>query len=289
MEKILLTGATGHFGRTVLDTLLRNGVKAATIYAMVRDKAKSAELKKLGINVLYGDYANFESMVKAFTGIDKLFFVSGGDLKQRSEQHKQVVKAAKRAGIGHIFYTSQLHKSDDRASPIHFILKSHLATEIAIMKSGIDYTILRNGLYIDMLPAFLGKNVLENGIFLPAGQGRIAFALRSEIAEATANLMISAGHRNKIYEMSANAVSFTEIAACISQLTGKNITYLSPDLGTFNTTLAKQGTPKLLVKMLGGFAAAAQQGELQGTNAQLGKILGRKPTSVADFLKEMFP
>lgn len=288
MEKILITGATGHYGRTVLDTLLKNGVKNTGIYAMVRDKSKAADLKASGIKIVFGDYNNYDSLLAAFSGIDKLLFVSGGELKNRSEQHKLVVKAAKKAGVKHIFYTSQQHKTDDRTSPIYFIVKSHLATEIAIMKSGIDYTILRNGLYMDLLPAFLGSKVLENGIFLPAGQGKMAFGLRREMAEATAGLIMSEGHKNKIYDISGNGISFTEIASEISELTGKNITYLSPDLDTFKTTLINQGVPKTFAKMIGAFAAAAQEGELQGNSVQLEKFLGRKPTNVKDFLKKMF-
>ena len=181
MEKILITGATGNYGYTVIEELLKNGVDKKSIYAMARDEVKAKLLTPFGVNIVFGNYNDYNSMINAFAGIDKLLFVSSGELGNRSEQHRQVVKAAKNAKVKHILYTSQIHKTDNPSSPMKFVMKSHLATEIAIMKSGMNYTILRNGLYLDMLPLFLGDKVIENGIFLPAGNGGIAFTLRSEM------------------------------------------------------------------------------------------------------------
>lgn len=288
MDKILVTGATGHYGRAVLKSLLNKGLESKNIYAMVRDQAKAAELESLGITIVVGDYEDYDSLIKAFSGIDKLLFVSGSEMKNRITQHKQVVKAAKNAGIKHIFYTSQQHKSDDRDSPIYFIIKSHLATETAIMNSGMNYTILRNALYMDMLPTFLGKKVLEDGIFLPAGEGKIAFTLRSEMAETAAVILTSNGHKDKIYEISGSSISFTEIAEKISQIKGHNITYLSPDSRVFINSAVKKGAPRMLIKMLAGFAQAAQEGELDSRSSQMEKILGRKPSPVNEFLQQIY-
>jgi NAD(P)H dehydrogenase (quinone) len=288
MEKILITGATGNYGYTVIEELLKNGVDKKSIYAMARDEAKAKLLIPLGVQIVSGNYDDYNSMINAFSGIDKLLFVSSVDLKNRSTQHKQVVKAAKNAKVKHILYTSQIHKTDNPSSPMKFVMKSHLATEIAIMKSGMNYTILRNGLYLDMLPLFLGHNVTENGIFLPAGNGKIAFTLRTEMAEVTATILSSEGHKNKIYDISGKAVSFLDIATMIYQITNKNITYVSPDLDSFINTAIRQGIPKEYAKILGGFAMAAQQGELEGENSTLEKFLGRKPKSVESFLEKIY-
>ncbi len=288
MEKILITGATGNYGYTVIEELLKNGVDKKSIYAMARDEVKAKLLTPFGVNIVFGNYNDYNSMINAFAGIDKLLFVSSGELGNRSEQHRQVVKAAKNAKVKHILYTSQIHKTDNPSSPMKFVMKSHLATEIAIMKSGMNYTILRNGLYLDMLPLFLGDKVIENGIFLPAGNGGIAFTLRSEMAEVAATILSSEGHKNKIYDISGKAVSFLDIATNIYQITNKNITYVSPDLDSFINTTVKQGMPREYAKMLGGFAMAAQQGELEGGNSPIEKLLGRKPTSVSVFLEKMY-
>jgi NAD(P)H dehydrogenase (quinone) len=288
MEKILITGATGNYGYAVIEALVSKGVDKTTIYAMARDKVKADLLKTLGVNIVLGDYNDYQSMIEAFSGIHKLLFVSSGEMKNRGTQHKQVVKAAKKSGVKHILYTSQIHNTDDPKSPMKFVMKSHLVTEIAIMKSGIDYTILRNGLYLDMLLLFLGTNVLENGIFLPAGNGKIAFTLRSEMAEVAANIITAEGHKNKIYDVAGKGVSFLEIASMIHHFTNKNITYVSPDIDTYIKSTMASGIPKEYAKMLGGFALAAQQGELGGINSKMEMLLERKPTSTEEFLEKMY-
>ena len=158
---------------------------------------------------------DYNSMLQAFAGIDRLLFVSSGEMRNRGGQQRQVVKAAKKAGVKYILYTSQLHKTDRASSPIKFVVSSQLDTENAMKRSGMRYTILRNGLYMEMLPLFLGANVTEDGIYMPAGEGKIAFALRTEMAEAAANILFSDRHMNKTYDVCASGVSFTEIAAIL--------------------------------------------------------------------------
>ena len=81
-------------------------------------------------------------------------------------------------------------------------MESHLKTEEALKASGMDYTILKNTLYMDLVPAFLGENVIESGlIYLPAGNGRVAAVLRSEMAEAAANVLTSGNHAMKTYHL----------------------------------------------------------------------------------------
>jgi len=86
-NKIIVTGATGHYGYAVIKSLIGNGTNESMIYAMVRDYTKVEKLKFLNVNIVFGDYTNYSSMLKAFTGIDKLLFVSSNDLENRSEQH----------------------------------------------------------------------------------------------------------------------------------------------------------------------------------------------------------
>jgi len=197
------------------------------------------------------------------------------------------VSAAKEVGIKDILYTSQGHK-EINLSRIEFILSSHLATESAIKASGMNYTILRNGLYMDMLPLFLGDDIFKYGIYLPAGKGKICFALRSEMAETAAKILISNKHRNKTYNLSGDSYSFSEIAEYISEITGKNITYLSPSLDAFLNTMIYQGMSKKCAEMIGGLAEATRQGELECDSMPMEKLLGRKPLTVKQYLEEIF-
>ena len=289
MEKILVTGATGHYGKAVIDSLIQKGVDASNISALVRNEPKSTGLKALGVNIQLGNYDDYESMLTAFDGIEKVLFVSSSDLEDRSEQQSKVVQAAKSAGVSHIIYTSIARKTDRKDSFIDFILNSHMDTEQAILDSGMKYTFLRNGLYLDSLPWFLGETVLDKGIYFPAGDGRVAFALRKEMAEAAASILIENNHEDKSYDITGNPISFQEIAEMLSRQTGSKISYVSPDLKTYKTTLMTNGVPDLVVEMLAGFAEAARQGELAGKDQLvLENLLGRTPTGVASFLLDAY-
>lgn len=288
MSTILVTGATGHYGQATIISLLNKGVKPQTITALVRDESKAETLKELGVNIVNGNYDDYNSLVRAFSDIEKLVLVSGSDLEKRTEQQLNVVKAAKEAGVQHILYTSVERKTERETSPIQFVLGSHLATEKAIKESGMTYTLLRNNLYMDLLPWFLGENVLENGIYLPAGSGRIGFALRAEMAESTAHILTTEGHENKNYIISGEAVSFEEIAKILSEISGKEVSYTSPDLETYIRTVTAAGMPEMFANMFGGFSQAGSGGELNSEDSDMERLLGRKPTSVAAFLKQLY-
>lgn len=290
MKQILVTGATGHYGAATINFLLEQGVPATHISALVRDEAKAADLAAKGISLKVGDYKDEASLVAAFQGVDKLLLVSGNELEGRDQMQANAVNAAKTAGVRHIVYTSFERKNETASSPIHFVAGSHLSTERHIQASGIAYTILRNNLYIDMLPIFMGEQVLERGVFFPAGEGATAFASRNDMAEATALILAGEGHEHKVYSFSnTEAVSFGEIANMLSSISGKAVPYISPDAGVYKDALTQAGVPAEYIGIFAGFAEGMKQGEFDQTSTDLAHLLGRKPQSVKEFLSGVYP
>ena len=201
---ILVTGATGQFGGKAIDHLLKIGIEPSQISALVRDAAKSKGLQEKGIEIRTGDYANYGSLVGAFEGIDKLLLVSSNDrqaVENRTAHHLNVIKAAKEAGVKHIVYTSFVRKPGFENSAIAAFQNSHVESEAYLMNSGMDYTILQNGIYLEMIPIFAGEKVAEKGtIVFPAQTGRASYVLREELAEAAAHILATDGHQNKLYK-----------------------------------------------------------------------------------------
>lgn len=289
MSKILITGASGNLGKSVIKYLLKK-TKAENIAVLVRNIEKGSDLKSQGIDVRIGDYTNYQSLVDAFKGIDKLYFISGSDFEGRSEQHKNVVNAAKEVGIKHVVYTSFLRKNETSASPISFVVADHIETENWVKKSGMRYTILKHNLYLDMLPLFIGENLLETGtIYQPAGNGKAAFTLREDMAEVAAHILASDGHENKEYDItSEKAYSYGDIATILTEVTKKEIRYVSPSVEEFYKTMAEAGVPEMYVGLFAGFSQAMEQGELDNTNSVIEQLIGRKATSAEAYLKEVF-
>jgi len=280
---ILITGGTGHFARLTIDFLLNKGIEASQLAVLVRNAEKAADLSAKGIKILTGDYNDYPSLVKAFSGIDKLLFVSGTDLPNRTSQHEQVVKAAVEAGVKHVIYTSGEFRIEGPDAPLWSFAEAHIKTEQWLQESGITYTILKNGLYMEYIPYFIG-NVLESGvIYLPAGNGKISVALRSEMAEATAVILATEGHENKSYHfVNTEAYGYEEIARHISEISGMTISYISPTVEEFRQRGA--GIPEEYISII----LAQANGDAELVSDDMEKLIGRKLTPVIAFLQEAY-
>jgi NAD(P)H dehydrogenase (quinone) len=290
MSKILITGATGYYGKATVDFLLKEGVVPNKISVLVRNENKATDLREKGVNIIVADYNDYASLVNAFKGIDKLLFVSGNDLVNRNRQHENVVKAAKEADVKTIIYTSLERKNETENSPIAAIADTHLKTEKWLAESGIPYTLLKNNVYMDVIPMLIGEKILEtNTIFLPAGNGRASVALRSEMAEATANILTSGGHEGKEYSITnIETYSYRDIAGIISELTGKTINYVSPSAVEYKKALETAGVPAGYIEIFAAMASAQADGEYDVVGNDLEKLLGRRPTTMKEFLKTIY-
>ncbi len=289
MSKILVTGATGQLGKATVNELLQR-VNANEIYALVRDVSKAEDLKAKDVNIALGDYNDYASLITAFKGIDKLYFVSSSDLENRFGQQQNVVQAAAEAGVGHIIYTSAQRRSEDGSSPIAFAADAHWQTDNLIKGSGLTYTILKHGLYMDILPMFMGDKVIETGtIFLPAGDGKSSYASRADLAAAGAVILTTAGHQNKVYEFGGPvSYSFHDIAGILSELSGKSIQYVSPSAEVYAEQLKGYGVADEMIQGAASFCVAIAQGEFDFPSTDLEIILGRKTQSQQDFLKAAY-
>lgn len=287
---ILVTGATGHFGKATLKALLEKGVPSHQMAALVRNETAGNEFKAQGITTVIGDYDDFSSLVTAFTGVEKLLFISGSDIVKRLSQHENVINAAMEAGVKHVVYTSFQRKNETESSPLWMVAQSHIETENWLKASGMAYTILKNNLYMDFLPGFIGEKVLESGVlYVPAADGKVGAVLRSDMAEAAAVILATSNHEGKEYHFTnTKALSYEEMAQIISEVSGKNINYISPDEAEYKTTLANYGVPGEVIGIFSSFAIAQAQGELNTESQDLEKLLGREPLSIADFLKQLY-
>ncbi len=283
---ILFTGATGQFGSKAIDHLLKKGIKPSEISALVRDVEKAKSLADRGIELRVGDYNDHESLINALQGIDKLLLVSSNDrqaIENRTRQHIDVINAAKEAQVKHIVYTSFVRKPNFEDSAIAAFQNSHVQTEEVLKKSGINYTILQNGIYLEMIPVFAGEKVAETGtIEFPAQAGKASFVLREELAEAAA-------HVNKVYQLTnIESVTFDEIADALSIQLAKEVKYNSPSVDEFETLLRKLGVPDLYIGMFTMWGSALAQGTMDVEDNTLQVFLGRKPTSIMQFINQIY-
>ncbi len=282
---ILVTGATGGLGHETIDFLLTT-TPAAEIAALVRDVSKASDLVQRGVDVRQADYFDYPALVQAFRGIEKVLLVSAVAFTDRAQQHRNVIDAAREAGVKHLFYTSIQRSSDFVLAQV---TESDLATEAYLKASGLTYTILRNGYYFEGLGYLIGSEVPEAEIHAPAGEGRIAFIRRTELAAATAALLTSTGHDNQEYTLTGSeAYSFHDVARELSALSGRPIGYRSSEPAPYIAQKVAAGFPDFVATFFAQWCTAAQHGMLAGTDDTVERLLGRKPTSLREYLRATY-
>jgi NAD(P)H dehydrogenase (quinone) len=274
---IVVTGATGHLGRHVVEQLLEK-VPADQVTAVVRDEAKAADFAARGVKLAVADYNTPGSFGSVFAAGDKVLLISGNEFdKGRVGQHKVVIEAAKAAGVALLAYTSA------PGSLTAAIADDHRGTEEALLASGVPYALLRNGWYHENYTENLGPVLEHNAVVAAAGEGRVSSASRADYAAAAVAVLTGEGHENKTYELGGDeAWSFAEYAAELSRQTGKEIAYSPVSVEAFTGILAGAGLPGPLAAILAGVDACIEKGELVVSSGDLSRLTGRPTTPLAD-------
>ena len=276
--KLFVTGATGHLGGHVIDTLLET-VPASAIIAGVRNPAKHEEaavpLRGKGVEIRVADYTQPETLSSALAGVDRLLLISSSENGKRKAQHRNVINAATDAGVGLIAYTSILRAD---TSPL-FLAEEHRDTESALAEAGVPFVLLRNGWYTEVY-TWRRPLALKQGVLMgAAGEGRISSAARADYARAAAIVLAGKDHAGRTYELAGDA-SFTlaELVAVVAEASGKVMTYQNMTPEGFRSAVLKVGAPEIVAKILSDTDAGVAKGALFDDGGALARLIGRPTT-----------
>ena len=274
---IVVTGATGHLGRHVVEQLLEK-VPADQITAVVRTPEKAADFAERGVKIVVADYNTPETFDTVFATGDKVLLISGNEFeKGRVGQHKVVIEAAKAAGVALLAYTSA-------PGPLAAALADdHRGTEEALLASGVPYALLRNGWYNENYTENLAPVLEHSAVVAAAGDGRVSAASRADYAAAAVAVLTGEGHENQTYELGGDeAWSFAEYAAELSRQTGKEIAYNNVPAETLIGILTGAGLPEPFAAILAGVDASIEKGELVIATGDLSRLSGRPTTPISE-------
>lgn len=276
-----VTGASGQLGRLVIEKLLAK-ISADQVVALVRDPAKVADLAEKGVQVREADYNRPETLAPAFDGVDKLLLISSSEVGQRVPQHRNVIDAAKQAGVKLLAYTSILHAD---SSPLG-LAAEHKETETVIKASGLAAVILRNSWYSENYLAAI-PIALEHGVVLgSAGEGRIASAPRADYAAAAAAVLLGHDQAGKTYELAGDtSYNLTELAAMIAEHSGKAVQYQDLPEEAYKGALIEAGFPAPFAALLADSDVGASKGGLFDDGHQLSQLIGRATVLMTDLVK----
>ncbi|MBW8244793.1 SDR family oxidoreductase [Muricauda oceani] len=285
MTKILVTGATGVVGKSTIEHLLKKNVPASQVIGLARNKEKLKDLAAKGVEIREGDYLDYNSLLRAFEGVDKIMLTSAIAFTDRFTQHYNVITAARQMGVKHVVYMSIMRK-EGSGRIMSEVTESDLFTEQVLKSSGLDYTVVYHPPFADLLSAYYGPNPYENGINVPAKNGKMAPATRDELAEAHAEILSTPGHENKTYSLGAShTISFSEIAKILSGLKGEPVSFNTITAEEYMDGIVGQGVPRHVAEFITGWVLAIEGGEFEHQSGDLERLLGRKTKTFKELME----
>ncbi|ANU20594.1 NAD(P)-dependent oxidoreductase [Planococcus plakortidis] len=281
--KILVTGATGKLGSKVVASLLKQ-VPASDLAVSVRNPEKAEELRAQGVDVRHGDFDAPKTLDQAFQGIDRLLIIStDGDNETRIRQHENAVLAAERAGVQFIAYTSLANATESQ----NLMAPPHVATEAAIIKTGIPYAFLRNNWYLENELGSIQAAEAGAPWVTSAGEGKVGWALQQDYADAAAAVLTGNGHENKTYELSGPLLTQEQLASALGDVLNKQIPVQHVSDEEYAEVMKGAGVPDFAIPIVVGIQESIRNGSLEVANSDFEQVLGRSLTPINDALAQL--
>jgi NAD(P)H dehydrogenase (quinone) len=275
MGLIVVSGATGRLGGRVARRLAAAGVPQRLI---VRDPGRAPRLP--GAEIAVAGYDDPATLRRALDGARTVLMVSAAETPDRVRQHRNVVDAAAAAGVERLIYTSFVGAAPDA---VFTLARDHWATEAHIRAGGFAYTFLRDSLYADFLPLMVGDDGVIRG---PAGGGRAAVVAQDDVADAAvAVLRDPVPHAGRSYDLTGpQALTFAEMAATISAVTGREVTFRDETLEEAYASRASYGASGWQVDAWVSTYTAVAAGDLAAVSPAVEQLTGHPATTLAEVL-----
>ena len=279
---IIVTGATGKFGHAVVERLFEK-LPAAQVGVSVRDPEKARTFAERGLRVRRGDFGDTTSLHHAFEGASQVLVVSVDSVGEAAvSRHRNAVEAARTAGARRVLYTS--HMASNPASLFAPAL-DHAATEAILTTSGMAFTSLRNGFYMESALMIMG-DALETGRFVAPEDGPASWTATADLAEAAA---LTLGDESRFQGVTPpltapQALDLAGIAAIASELAGRPILRVTVTDKEYKASLVAHGVPEMYADLFLGMFAASRRGEFALVDPALERLLGRPPITMREFL-----
>lgn len=220
--KIAITSASGQLGAAIVEASV-NLVGGDNVIGLARTPEKASSL---GIEVRPGDYNSPVDLENSLQGIDHLLLVSGMDAPEnRIEQHRNVIEAAKRAGVSKIVYTSI--QGAEEGTAFTPVVQSNRQTETDVRDSGLDWVIGRNGIYIEPDVEYIDQYKQRGEVANCAGDGKCGYTTRSELAYAYARMLTESNHDGQTYNLHGEAITQQQLTNYLNEAFGTDLKYRS--------------------------------------------------------------
>jgi len=281
-KKIGIIGGTGRTGRELVAALQAKG---ADFRCLVRNPAAAAEILGSDVELVQADAADPASIEAGLAGCDKLFLLTGHS-PAMAELQINAINAAKRAGVTHVVKLSGGNAVVREVTPAK-IGRAHWEIEQALKASGLEWTILR--------PGFFMQNFL-NMADMVKGLGKLMMAVPADVAigmidvrdtgDVAAAILTGNGHNGQTYALSGADYTPSDFAAALSSELGREIPFIQIPMEAAVAAMKKKGMPDWLIDHQAAMQTIVGAGELAGSNDYIEKLSGHPARTLADFTRD---
>ena len=278
--KVAVTAANGQLGTCIVELLIKE-IGSENIVGTARNPTKA---EHLGISIMQGDYNSKADFDAALKGIDVVLIVSGMDAPdKRIIQHRNIINAARDAGVRKIVYTSVV--GEEGSSSFDAIVQSNRQTERDIRESGLQWVIGRNGLYIEPDVAYIETYKKDGKVANCAGDGLCSYTTRSELACAYVQMILNDDRNAKTFNLAGKAISQSQLTAYLNEAFGTRLVYeaMSPEA---YLSLQEKTNGEFLGKIIAGIYTKIRNGEFH-IHSNFEAAAGRKHLEWTDYFNAL--
>lgn len=242
---ILVTGSTGNNGREIVKLLSRTGVPCR---ALVRSSEKATPLAGLsGVEIVYGDFAQPDTLGAALNGVDKALLISSAD-PRLPELQGNFIQAAKLAGVPYVVKFSGAWSMGGADLRAWSFARWHAEAERILEDSGLAFTHLQPNQFMQVYLRFQPTIAAQGEFFAAVKDSRVSPVDIRDIAAVAVAVLTGLGHQGKSYVITGpESLTYSEIADKLSAAVGKKITYVDVPLGQARKAMVDSGAPKWFV------------------------------------------
>jgi NAD(P)H dehydrogenase (quinone) len=282
---ILVTGASGHLGRRVIELLAARSGGTRVIAATRKPEGLSA-LAALGVEVRRADFDDEASLASAFQGVERVLLISTDSLDEpgkRSRQHAAAVRAVAAAGVEHVAYTSIVNPVNSKI----LLSKDHADTEAELAKAGVPFTVLRNNMYSEYQLAPLQRAIASGKLVDAKASGKVGFVSREDCARIAAAVLAEPPSGNQVLDVTGpETLSSAELVKIANELSGRQLEHQPIPLSALLDGMVQHGLPRPIAEIYASFDAGTAAGDLDVKSDHVERFTGRKPVAMRDFLRE---
>jgi uncharacterized protein YbjT (DUF2867 family) len=278
---ILITGATGNVGTSLLKHLDTADVE---LRVLAHDESKAQSLRDRGIEAVAGDFLEPETLGPALEGVSAVFLLTPIHPEQVT-QATNVIKAAKQSGSDPRVVRLSVHQASHQA-PTR-ISRQHAQIEDELISSGLPYTFLRPQSFMQNTLATARTVASQGKIYQPFKDGKLGMIDARDIGEVVAKVLTEEGHEGKVYTLTGPAaISFYDVAEALSEVLGKEVSYVPVPLENAKEAMLSMGIPEWKADALNEYAKAHSEGYSDWTIDDFEQLTGHPPTSYMKFASD---